>query len=247
VSYKDHFTKLKNNSQASSQSSKRPVPRSHALGQKKKRKFPAVPLVSILFLVICGGWIFSSWDQMVAYLEEVEIFMLGQLIASSPSAVATAEPSESSSKQDWSHFANLQRRLQEIEKREKELSAREEEIRRMERELESNLAELTKVREEITKMLSDRKTLDEKNLGALVQMYSSMRPAQAAKVFEGMSSDLVIQILQKMKKSVAGEIMNMLSTERAKHFSERLMGLRDREVSSDSASSSNTGQLNVGD
>jgi flagellar motility protein MotE (MotC chaperone) len=60
----------------------------------------------------------------------------------------------------------------------------------------------------------------------LVQVYSNMKPNQAAKVFETMDEDLVIEILGRMKKKNAADILNLVKVDKAQKFSERYAGYR---------------------
>jgi len=53
-----------------------------------------------------------------------------------------------------------------------------------------------------------------------------MKPAQAAKVFETMDEDLAVEILGKMKKKNAAEVMNLIKPEKAQVFSEKYAGYK---------------------
>jgi flagellar motility protein MotE (MotC chaperone) len=57
-------------------------------------------------------------------------------------------------------------------------------------------------------------------------MYSNMKPPQAAKVFETMDEDLVVEILGRMKKKNAADIMNLLKPEKAQIISEKYAGYK---------------------
>jgi flagellar motility protein MotE (MotC chaperone) len=57
-------------------------------------------------------------------------------------------------------------------------------------------------------------------------MYSNMKPQQAAKVFETMDEELAVEIIGRMKKKNAAEIMNLIKAEKAQIFSEKFAGYR---------------------
>lgn len=59
-----------------------------------------------------------------------------------------------------------------------------------------------------------------------MQLYSSMKPQQAAQVFETIDEDLAIEIISKMKKKNAAEILNLVKPEKAKLFSEKYAGYK---------------------
>ncbi len=53
-----------------------------------------------------------------------------------------------------------------------------------------------------------------------------MKPQQAAKVFESMDEDLAIEILGRMKKKPAAEILNLVKSEKAQVLSEKYAGYK---------------------
>jgi flagellar motility protein MotE (MotC chaperone) len=53
-----------------------------------------------------------------------------------------------------------------------------------------------------------------------------MKPQQAAKAFEEMDEDLAIEILGRMKKKNAAEVMNLVKPEKVKIFSEKYAGYK---------------------
>jgi flagellar motility protein MotE (MotC chaperone) len=63
-------------------------------------------------------------------------------------------------------------------------------------------------------------------------MYSNMKAPQAAKVFETMDEDLAVEILGRMKKKNAADIMNLLKPEKAQILSEMFAGYKRRTPAS---------------
>ena len=110
--------------------------------------------------------------------------------------------------------------------REEELNKKAAEIAKQKLEIEDKLKHLEESREKIAGMLKERITTDSQKVDNLVQVYSNMKPNQAAKVFETMDEDLVIEILGRMKKKNAADILNLVKVEKAQKFSERYAGYR---------------------
>ena len=81
-------------------------------------------------------------------------------------------------------------------------------------------------RTKISSVLEEKIKADDVKVETLVQMYSNMKPPQVAKVFETLDEDLVIEILSRMKKKVAGDILNLVKPEKAQIFAERFAGYR---------------------
>ena len=75
-------------------------------------------------------------------------------------------------------------------------------------------------------LLEDKIKADDSKVDTLVQMYTNMKPQQAAKVFETLDEDLVIEILSRMKKKSAADILNLVKADKAQVLSERYTGYR---------------------
>ncbi len=59
-----------------------------------------------------------------------------------------------------------------------------------------------------------------------MELYSNMKPKQAADVIGSINEDLAVEVLAKMKKKNAAEIMNLLTPEKARILSEKYTGYR---------------------
>ncbi len=138
------------------------------------------------------------------------------------SAAAKKEYTE----EEINHFAKLNERKRELDAREEELSRMEQELLTQKTELDKRLSELENTRRNISSVLEEKVQADEKKVENLVQMYSNMKPQQAAKAFEEMDEDLAIEILGRMKKKNAAEIMNLVKAEKVKVLTEKYAGYK---------------------
>tara|TARA_B100000609_G_C17223055_1_gene442235 strand:- start:17970 stop:18824 length:855 start_codon:yes stop_codon:yes gene_type:complete len=134
--------------------------------------------------------------------------------------------------EDTSYLSKLKDRSAELDLREAELNQLEEELQRQRVEIENRIVELNKIRDEIGSKLEDRVQADEGKVKKLVELYSTMKPKQAAKIIESVNRDLAVEVLANMKKKSAADIMNVLDDKVAKELSERLTGYKRRPASS---------------
>lgn len=145
--------------------------------------------------------------------------------------------------EELSFFSKLNERKTELDLREAELGKLEEELQKRKAELDEKLKSLESMRAEISKALKTRVADDQQKVDKLVQVYSSMKPQQAAKVIESLNEDLAVEILDKMKKKSAAEILDMMNAKQARRLSELLTGYQrspaseEAEDGGDSASS----------
>ena len=130
------------------------------------------------------------------------------------------------SEDEINHFAKLNERKRELDAREEELGRMEQELQAQKAELDKRLTELEGTRRNISSVLEEKVQADDKKVDNLVQMYSSMKAQQAAKAFEEMDEGLAIEILGRMKKKNAAEIMNLVKSEKVKVLSEKYAGYK---------------------
>ncbi len=127
------------------------------------------------------------------------------------------------------------RMIETIEIKNRELKKREEELRLKEVRLEALEAKVRKDLEKIEKSISESKEQmgiqDEKtkeNVAALIKVYSSMKPEEAANLVEVIEEDLALKIISGMKSKIAGQVLSNLDVQVAKRISEKLAGKRDK-------------------
>lgn len=208
--------------------------------KKPVRKFPLPQFV--IFILCCVGLFFAieNFDQVETTLNKVEVGM-GMAQAETPVATPPAVPATETTvaastttllpkadieSDDSDYIYKLTERKKALDLREEELSKKAAEIEAQKVLVEKKLTELEEYRIKISTMLQDRIKADDAKVETLVQVYTSMKPSQAAKIFETMDEDLVIDILSRMKKKSAAEILNLIKTEKAQAFAERYAGYR---------------------
>lgn len=149
----------------------------------------------------------------------------------SKEALAAKEQAADANKKNYTeeelnHFARLNERKRELDAREEELNRMEAELNKQKIDIEKRMESIESARKNISEVLDDKVKVDDKKVETLVQLYSNMKPPQAAKIFEEMDEDLAVEIFGRMKKKNAAEIMNLIKPEKAKLFTEKFAGYR---------------------
>ncbi|MDG0815361.1 magnesium transporter MgtE N-terminal domain-containing protein [Bdellovibrio svalbardensis] len=216
----------------------------------KKKKRTKVPwkMMGVSFIgLLVALWGFQNHDEVERLVKRVEFQMTGEAVAENtpakPEAAVkektadgkeerdpAAEPKTSAAMtaEDLDHLTKLNDRKKELDAREEELARQETELQTQKVELDKRLKELEEMRGKISSMLEERVKADDQKIDTLVQMYSNMKAPQAAKVFETMDEDLVVELLGRMKKKNAADIMNLLKPEKAQIISEKYAGYKRR-------------------
>lgn len=239
--YDQHFRKIKQTASAPSQNVKTRSPSAGASLPRRsenKRSFPVMPLFSFLLIAGAGLLFLENFDSVESYLKNIEVSMgtayaeegkaADAVPAVASAAAAPAEPATVDAKKvdDSDYLFRLAERKKQLDQREEELNKLAERIEKQKAEISEKLAKLEETRAKISTALEERIKSDDGKVETLVQMYSNMKPQQAAKVFETLDEDLVIEILGRMKKKNAADILNLIKPEKAQIFAERYTGYR---------------------
>ncbi|MFZ3230882.1 MAG: hypothetical protein WA160_11805 [Pseudobdellovibrio sp.] len=140
--------------------------------------------------------------------------------------VAKETVSEKKGADDADYLFKLAERKKTLDIREEELNKLAAELEKQKIEIEDKIKSLEETRSKISTVLQEKIKADDAKVEALVQMYSNMKSQQVAKVFETLDEDLVIDILSRMKKKTAADILNLIKPEKAQIFAERFTGYR---------------------
>ncbi|MBX3033058.1 MAG: hypothetical protein KF865_03970 [Bdellovibrionaceae bacterium] len=202
--------------------------------RRRKKSFPFGLVLCSALGVALAGWGMLNAESVEAFVKRVEVNFLGEASAADAAPAPKAAPAEApaaakapeAAPVDLNHLTKLNDRKKELDAREEEIGRQEVELARMKEDLESRLKELEGMRAKISEILADRVKVDDQKVETLVQMYSNMKPPQAAKVFESMDEDLAVEILSRMKKKSAADIMNLLPAAKAQVFSEKYAGYK---------------------
>ena len=207
---------------------------------KPKRKFPISQLGLFMMFGLIGYIGLENVDTIEIYLKKIEITM-GTAYAEdkvSPRGIkeATAdakliaeknvEAKKEKKPDDADYLFKLAERKKVLDQREEDLNKIAAEIEKQKIEIEEKVKKIEETRLKISTVLEEKIKTDDAKIDTLVQMYSNMKPQQVAKVFETLDEDLVIDILGRMKKKVAGDILNLVKPEKAQIFAERFAGYR---------------------
>jgi flagellar motility protein MotE (MotC chaperone) len=111
----------------------------------------------------------------------------------------------------------------EIEEKAQSLKEREERIAMMEQELEQQRLQLEAERKRLEQAVAESDEASEKKIRQLARVYGAMRPAEAARILETLSDDLVIRIMRGIGDDrQKGKIMSALSQKKASRISRKM-------------------------
>jgi flagellar motility protein MotE (MotC chaperone) len=127
----------------------------------------------------------------------------------------------------------LQSRRQELEARAREIDIRESLLKAAEKRIEARVQELKAVESRIAATSEQKTEADAARFKGIVTMYESMKPKDAAKVFDRLEMPVLFEIASQIAPRKMSDILGLMSTEAA----ERLTTEMARRAGSDKSAS----------
>lgn len=116
----------------------------------------------------------------------------------------------------------LSARREAIEKRERELDMRETLAKAAESRLVAKAAELDQVQKRIEDLMKQHDEKQSEKLDSLVSIYEKMKPADAARILEGLEMDILIDVLSRMKVLRSSPILASMDPAKAREVTAKL-------------------------
>lgn len=130
--------------------------------------------------------------------------------------------SDGYSEEEVKVLQSLSKRREELEKRERNIDQREKLLQAAEKKVDEKVVELEKIRKEIETLLSKQTKMQDGRVAQLVKIYESMKPKDAANIFNEMPTDVLLGIFDKMSERKIAPILAAMDTARARDISARI-------------------------
>lgn len=185
------------------------------------RLLPAVMLV--------GGGLLAMKSVALVQEARAQTAMTGQAPAPAPkdtTHVAVTDPviddSESNSAAEIDVLTSLSKRRQQLDGREQSLNMQANLIAAAEQRVDGKIATLKGLQDTMQKLLGQRDAAEQAQLTALVKSYSSMKPADAARIFNSLDETVELNVAAAMKSDVLGAILAKMQADAAQKLTVRL-------------------------
>ena len=125
----------------------------------------------------------------------------------------------------------LAARREQLDTRAGELDVRENLLQAAEKRLEEKIAKLKELESRIQALLKQHDEEAEKKLASLVKIYETMKPKDAAQIFEQLDLDILLDVVERMKEAKMAPILANMDPSRAKELTVELALRRKLPVS----------------
>ncbi|EWY37160.1 hypothetical protein N825_21470 [Skermanella stibiiresistens SB22] len=123
-------------------------------------------------------------------------------------------------------FQRLTERREELDRRSRELDQRDALLTAAQQRIDQKVAELTELRTNIEGLL---RQVDEKQvaqLESLVKIYETMKPKDAARIFEALEMPVLLDVVERMREGKSAPILAAMDPLKAKEVTASLMERR---------------------
>jgi flagellar motility protein MotE (MotC chaperone) len=127
----------------------------------------------------------------------------------------------------------LQERRQELDTRQRELDMRESLLRATERRLEQRANELRELEGRIASLEQRRDEAEQTRFRGVVSMYESMRPKDAARIFDSLDMSVLLEVARAMRPPKLADIIAQMQPDPAKRLTTELARRPNQTASAD--------------
>jgi len=116
----------------------------------------------------------------------------------------------------------LAERREELDARERELETRAALLQAAERRIETRVGELRDLEAVIEGLLEKHSDQEMEQINQLVQIYSNMKPKDAARIFNDLDMPILLTVIENMKERTAASVLAEMTPDRAKQVTTEL-------------------------
>ena len=204
---------------------------------KSIRVLPAIIFLSVLTLSLKVSNLIEAFRS-----DSVSFLGISELRAAenpTPEAEVLSSALEQSQYQDSSQENSAPSKftqseiqiLQELAERREALDLRSKEIDKKalqlmvsEKEIDKRLKQMEEYEQKLKLLIQEYNSKEREKILSLVKVYASMKPKDAARIFETLDLEVTVALLKEMKPSVSSAILAQITPVKAKAITDKIIG-----------------------
>ena len=143
-----------------------------------------------------------------------------------PTAAAAASVSDG----ERTVLLELRQRRQELDARDATVTARESTLAAAELRLNARVAELETLQHKLEDLEQAREQRDDASWLGLVKLYESMKPRDAATIFNDLDMKVLLGVVDRMKEAKAAAVLAAMQPDKAREVTTKLAALRTKRA-----------------
>ena len=117
---------------------------------------------------------------------------------------------------------SLSKRRRELDKRESQLNTQANMIAAAESRVDAKIAQLKQLQAQITALLGQRDDAQKAQVASLVKTYSTMKPKDAARIFNSLPDEVLVPVARDMKSDQLALVLASMNPDNAKALTVKL-------------------------
>lgn len=113
---------------------------------------------------------------------------------------------------------SLGKRRKDLEHQEGQLDLREKLLQATEERIQKRVEELKQLEKRIESVVEEKRKQEESEIAGLVTMYESMKPKDAARIFNRLSMPVLLKVVRQMKPRKMADILSKMEPEAAERL-----------------------------
>ncbi|MCQ2966196.1 MAG: hypothetical protein MJ250_05615 [Alphaproteobacteria bacterium] len=202
--------------------------------KKAKSGFRLLPLVIFFCTLMLSLRVGVLWRSFVVSNDKPPVFSVNEVLAKqeekedlvetkspvSQLAASKEAPKNVTSDKTFSQseldiLQSLAKRREELDARESDLNQKMGLLKAAEAQIEGKIAKLKELEMTIKELIGQYDIQEKAKMDNLVKIYSTMKPKEAARLFDTMDMDLLVRIFEKMKEAKSAPILALMTSEKA--------------------------------
>jgi len=186
------------------------------------RLLPAVLIAGTVLLVLKGvGLVHDARAEGQSDVQVASNVGVQQDTPATQKDIAS-DDTETASAAEVDVLSSLSRRRSELDGRARDLDMRANVLAATEKRIDAKIAALKQLQVQINQMMGQRDAAQEKQIASLVKTYSAMKPKDAARIFNGLDDNVLLQVAQEMKSDALAPVLAAMNAETAQKLTLRL-------------------------
>ncbi len=214
-----------------------------AVKTKKFRILPLVIFMAVLTLSLRINNIFDnlknrsdgkiSFSSNMAFAEEEsrpdtaelsKILEQADQASPVPGSEKNAAPAKTFSQSEIAILQELAERREALDIRSKEIDKKAVQLKVTEEEIGKKLTQLQNYEKKLRSLMKEYTAKEKEKLNALVKMYASMKPKDAARIFNTLDIEITTALVREMKPSTSSAIISQMNADKAREITDALIG-----------------------
>ncbi|GER08132.1 hypothetical protein GCM10007972_04250 [Iodidimonas muriae] len=138
------------------------------------------------------------------------------------SAVRSSPTLGGVSRSEMDLLQDLRKRRQQLEEREQQAALREQLLASTERRIDQKISQLRSIEQEISVLVTRHEEQENEQIDSIVKVYETMKPKDAASIFERLDMDIQQQVATRMSDRKMAALLAEMDTDAARILTTRL-------------------------